>query len=162
MVDRVVDFFYMQLPVFDIVTALKHAVMNSPSYPGILDDVRKIMLQQGVFFGAVFERKDPGLRLSIVIQTDCLSRRVGYSFDSLSAKEDNKSQYFKVENSLSNNLIDSYSVKFHISAETFAMTYSSYVDNLSVVKAKAEIGHKRNRSESFRLEDDTDWWNEKI
>lgn len=52
MVARVVDFVDMHLPAFDIVSALKHSVMNSPSFRWVSDDMRRT-IDKGCFWCSV-------------------------------------------------------------------------------------------------------------
>ncbi|KAI3456161.1 hypothetical protein Pfo_012824 [Paulownia fortunei] len=88
---------------------------------------------------------------------DCLRKDIGYGFDSYTM-EDCSSHYFEVDHS--SNLSSDYPEKFQISPESLAMMYSNFLDEISLVKAAAEIGieNKRKRRKTFDLQACTDWW----
>lgn len=88
---------------------------------------------------------------------DCLRTN---EFDSY-AIEDCSCNYFEVNSS--SNPSSGYPDKFQISPESLSIIYSSYLDEISLVKATAEIGrgNKRRRQTTFDLQECTDWWNGK-
>ncbi|KAL0398474.1 UNVERIFIED_CONTAM: Plant-specific TFIIB-related protein PTF2 [Sesamum radiatum] len=88
---------------------------------------------------------------------DCLSKEIGYTFDSYTA-EDSSSQYFEVDRAA--NLSSDCPDKFQISPESLTMIYSNFLDEVSLVKATEEIGigNKRKRRKTFDLQACTDWW----
>ncbi|KAK4440041.1 Plant-specific TFIIB-related protein PTF2 [Sesamum alatum] len=88
---------------------------------------------------------------------DCLSKEIGYRFDSYTA-EDSSSQYFEVDHA--SNSSSDYPDKFQISPESLTMIYSNFLDEVSLVKATEEIGigNKRKRRKMFDLQACTDWW----
>ncbi|KAI3470195.1 hypothetical protein Pfo_026865 [Paulownia fortunei] len=88
---------------------------------------------------------------------DCLSKEIGYGFDSYTM-EDYSSQYFEVDH-LSNSNSD-YPDKFQISPESLTLIYANVLDEISLVKATAEIGleNRRKRPKTFDLQACTDWW----
>ncbi|KAL0352988.1 UNVERIFIED_CONTAM: Plant-specific TFIIB-related protein PTF2 [Sesamum angustifolium] len=88
---------------------------------------------------------------------DCLSKEIGYTFDSYTV-EDSSSQYFEVDHAA--NLNSDCPDKFQISPESLTMIYSNFLDEVSLVKATEErgIGNKRKRRKTFDLQACTDWW----
>ncbi|KAL6574077.1 hypothetical protein OROHE_001619 [Orobanche hederae] len=90
---------------------------------------------------------------------DCLRKEIGYGFDS-NPMEDSSSNYFEID-CCSNSSSDGLD-KFQISPECLAMIYSSFVDEVSLTKANAEIGVEKNigkRQKNFDLQKlCNDWW----
>ncbi|KAG8385446.1 hypothetical protein BUALT_Bualt03G0046100 [Buddleja alternifolia] len=89
---------------------------------------------------------------------DCLSKEIGYGFDSYSVEDSSSSQYFGVDHPA--NTRSDYPDKFEISPESLTMIYSNYMEEISLVKANAEIGikNKKKRRRSLDLQTCTEWW----
>lgn len=253
MIGRVVDFFDLKLPEFDIVNAFERSLKNCPSFSDVEEDLVKRMLQQGVFlvqclikwfittgrrpmpvvaavlvFVAELNQvdvkiEDLAMELHIATATcrrrykellerlvevarnlpwgkdvtvknilknassvmqymelkscsrenksiegfncdveglveGCLSKQIGYGYDTNSVEEDCSSKYFEMD-SLPH-MASENPDKFQISPESLSLVYTNYLEELSLVEANGEVDavNRRRRQKTMNLQHYSDWW----